>query len=983
MTSGLLDQVRSLLADRYQVEREVGRGGMATVFLAQDLRHGGLAALKVFRPEVAAILGKARFAREISFTANLSHPNILPLVDSGEVDEVVYYATPYIEGETLRQRLVREGQLPIDESIRVATQVAAALAHAHGRGLVHRDIKPENILLGQDGQVVVADFGIAAPLAAAGAERLTESGIVLGTPAYMSPEQADGVRPVDPRSDIYSLGCVMYEMLVGEPPFTGPTAQMILARQAIDPPRPIHTIRSTVSAELEAAILKALAKIPADRFATAAQFADALAASGSRRLGFGRFRSSLWRSVLGGVTALAVVFFILRARTRNQPVAHLDQSLVAVLPFQVSGTVDTGLVNPSALAELLSVKLTSEGGLHAVDPGVVSRELRLLPSPARSESPEAAIRLALRVGAGQALVGTVVASGARLVFDCRLLSVPSGQEMARAENIAGPSDQVLGLLDAIAARILVMQAGEGDRRIATLTSEKLPALRAYLAGVAKYRQGRYAAAAEDYERALVVDSSFALASLRLAASHAMLGNDEASTQAVMSAWKYRSRLGPRDSLLLVAFAGPRYPAPSTLAESLRQWERTVDTLPANPEAAYELGDQLFHWGVAVGIAAPWQRAAEAFRAALKPDSTLAAPLEHLIELAVLSGDTAEVVRLGQRYLGLDHASDHADYVRWRLANATGDTALRSEVTSRFATMSSDLLERIAGVAQLDAIDLAGAAKATSELRRRVKQEVELFVSVVQSRELAFNRGQMNSAEPWPNRRILTVPAVEHFQVIESLYLTGDSATAGKVVDQRRLATLGPPANGDPNASVYMDLCTRGLWESAYDPRKLRETIRSLGTAVDAAGRAATNFIPLCRLVLEANEASALALPTARRLTDSLDSFLRAGPITNSYLLFAAAREAARLEEASGNVTEAFAVVRRRRYIHTTLGVLGLGLLLREEGRLAVRLGRREDAINAYRRYLSLRANPDPSFGPEKARVKAVLDSLMAVKDGKS
>jgi serine/threonine-protein kinase len=268
------------LVDRYRLEREVGQGGMATVYLAHDVRHDRKVALKVLRPELSAILGAQRFLAEIKTTANLQHPHILSLFDSGEAGGLVFYVMPYVEGESLRVRLTREKQLPVDEAVRIAREVADALDYAHRHGVIHRDIKPENILL-HDGRAMVADFGIA--LAAArsdGGSRMTETGMSLGTPYYMSPEQAMGEREITAKSDVYALGCVLYEMLTGEPPFTGPTAQAIIARVMTEEPRSLTLQRKTIPPHVEAAVLTALSKLPADRFATAAQFAEALARPG-------------------------------------------------------------------------------------------------------------------------------------------------------------------------------------------------------------------------------------------------------------------------------------------------------------------------------------------------------------------------------------------------------------------------------------------------------------------------------------------------------------------------------------------------------------------------------------------------------------------------------------------------------------------------------------------------------------------------------
>jgi serine/threonine-protein kinase len=287
-----LESLSSALAGRYAIEREIGRGGMATVYLADDLKHRRKVAIKVLRPELSAVLGRERFDREIQIVAGLNHPHILPLYDSGTAGQpgsgagLLWFTMPYVRGESLRQKLSRERQLPIDQAIAIVRQVASALDHAHAHGLIHRDIKPENILL-YEGEAMVSDFGIALDSGEAGQrgsgaeERLTGTGIMLGTPAYMSPEQAAGERTLDPRTDVYSLGCVLYELLAGEPPYTGVTAQAMIAKRFTDPIPRVRRLRATVPQAVDQAIMKALATTPADRFSSAAAFVEALTAPDS------------------------------------------------------------------------------------------------------------------------------------------------------------------------------------------------------------------------------------------------------------------------------------------------------------------------------------------------------------------------------------------------------------------------------------------------------------------------------------------------------------------------------------------------------------------------------------------------------------------------------------------------------------------------------------------------------------------------------
>src|SRR5438477_6259082 len=270
-----LDTLQSALGERYKFEREIGAGGMATVYLARDLRHERQVAVKVLKPELGAVLGADRFLSEIKVTANLQHPNLLPLFDSGEAGGLLFYVMPFVEGETLRDMLDREKQLGIEEAVHIAIGAASALEYAHGHGVIHRDLKPENIFI-HSGQPIIADFGIALAVSKAGGARVTQTGLSLGTPQYMSPEQAAGDRVIDARSDIYSLGAVTYEMIAGEPPHSGTSAQAIIAKLMTSEPRPLYTLRGTVPVHVAATVEKALAKLPADRFHSAKEFSQAI-----------------------------------------------------------------------------------------------------------------------------------------------------------------------------------------------------------------------------------------------------------------------------------------------------------------------------------------------------------------------------------------------------------------------------------------------------------------------------------------------------------------------------------------------------------------------------------------------------------------------------------------------------------------------------------------------------------------------------------
>jgi len=376
----VLSRLTAAIADRYRLERELGAGGMATVYLAHDLKHERDVAIKVLHPDLGAALGGERFLTEIRTTARLQHPHILPLLDSGEADGLLYYVMPLVTGETLRARLEREKQLPIDDAVLIAREVADALGYAHGLGVIHRDIKPENILL-QNGHALVADFGIALAVQSASGQRMTQTGLSLGTPQYMSPEQAMGERTIDARSDIYALGAVTYEMLTGDAPFTGSSVQAIVARVLTEKPQSIRTVRDTVPLGAEQAVLRALSKLPADRFANTTEFVAALTAnttavdrhaidSLSKQAPAGRSRSL--RVVGAALAVTAVVSLVLAGwALRRAPVGATGAIFDAALPDsspmeRVAGTIATGFGSSS---RQLSVSPRGDFVVYAVQRG--------------------------------------------------------------------------------------------------------------------------------------------------------------------------------------------------------------------------------------------------------------------------------------------------------------------------------------------------------------------------------------------------------------------------------------------------------------------------------------------------------------------------------------------------------------------------------------------------------------------------------------
>ena len=476
--SETLDRLQSAIADRYRVERELGAGGMATVFLAQDLKHGREVAIKVLHPELGASIGSERFDREIRLAAKLQHPHILGLFDSGEANGLLYYVMPFVKGESLRDRLDRESQLPIEDAIHITLEVADALGYAHEHGVVHRDIKPENILLA-GGHCLVADFGIARAATEAG-EKLTQTGMAVGTPLYMSPEQSMG-DTVGPTADIYSLGCVLYEMLVGTPPFTGPNARAIMARHAMTPVSGLREVRASVPEEVEEAVLAALAKVPADRPQTAKAFCELmgtpLGATATRRANIrvtstrnptagarmtleqfealkaaeATAKVSLWRRPVVWAAAAVVLIAAGLGFWKFRPGAGAaipggpDPHDIAVLyfedqsPKQDLGYVADGLTEGliSALGSVPGLSVVSKGGVGPFRGGKVSRD---------------SIARALQVGT--LVMGSVEPENDSIRVTVRILD-DAGTELDKA-TFKKPSTDLIALSDSLSQEVAVL-----------------------------------------------------------------------------------------------------------------------------------------------------------------------------------------------------------------------------------------------------------------------------------------------------------------------------------------------------------------------------------------------------------------------------------------------------------------------------------------------------------------------------------------------
>jgi tetratricopeptide (TPR) repeat protein len=679
----LISRLQAALTGRYTIERELGRGGMAIVFLARDERHHRPVAIKVLRPELAAALGGDRFLREIEITAQLTHPHILPVHDSGDADGLLFYVMPYVEGESLRARLRSEPQLPLEDVRQITREVADALTFAHGLGVVHRDIKPENILF-QAGHALVADFGIARALSAAGADRMTGSGIALGTPAYMSPEQATGSEIIDGRSDVYALGCVVYEMLGGEPPHTGITPQAILARQLSGEVRSLTPLRSSVTPQLDAVIRRALAPAAADRFATPRQFAAALAGRFSRPFGPVRWRPSR-RLVMGAATVVIAGTAIWFAANRRASPGEENRLGLAVFPFRATGAEAEAWTE--SLADFLATALDGTPGVRVVDPWALWQSLRPeRTAAAESPDPAEAERLARRAGARRFILGSVSQLGDRLNLTVRIYR--SGRrDAAFTFGTVSSIDSLPAMVQRVAAEIITRvwerQQNPSVPPVESYATRSAEALKAYLTAKGAMRRGLVDSANAAIDRALVLDSTFPLALVEATSikswTQAMGGQPYSGLMELADrALRNSDSLGERNRLRAEAMlASVRTDGPAAAEALNRILERDSTDLEAWDLLAY--CHMVYGWQYGKGEADAWN----ANEHVLQLDPAYVPGLVRSAYLASVANSPEAVQR---QIRLLQHVDTTADLVRGSLR---GLRALAAD-DSGFATLADTI-----------------------------------------------------------------------------------------------------------------------------------------------------------------------------------------------------------------------------------------------------------------------------------------------------
>ena len=986
------DRHSARFAGRYTLERELGRGGMATVWLARDLKYDRPVALKVLRPEIAAALGPERFLREVQITARLHHPHILPLLDSGKAHEFLYYAMPYVEGESLRDRLAREKQLPLQDALQIAREVADALAYAHTQDVVHRDIKPENILL-ESGHAVVADFGIARAITAAGGERLTQTGVAVGTLAYMSPEQAMGEQQVDGRSDLYSLGCVLYEMLAGEPPYKGPTAQAILARRLTDPVPSLHTVRETVPAEVERAILKALAKVPADRFSTATQFSEALGRPATKSLEVSR-RVVRW-AALGTITMAVAVFFVLHYRSGGR--VALDPNLIAVAPFNVRGA-GLGLWS-EGLVEYLSRSLDGAGELRTVSPSVFLHRWR---GPA---DPASARDLGRRTGARLVVFGSLVHGGLDSVR-LRATLFDAGGDQSQEIEVSGDTLAIDRVADSLAV-LLLWELGR-TRPVAAVrnvpfSAAPLPALKEFLRGEQFYRRGQYDSALAHHARAVALDSTFALAYERMSqdigwAAAPTSGAFESADAYAFKAARFNRGLTIRDSLLIAADSCLRAAAegslPDWVAVNQRQFavvNEAARRFPDDPEVWMALGEAGYHHLLHAGYQHPVYVGSTGYHRGGSPFESFGTP--------------AEVLRAFETAIRLDPGFRPAYGHVIELTMQTGQADLARQYARAYLALN--VAERNVTTLALDALLLDTARFARPELSRLIDTIAvgRLFGAVYDLRTWADSgetairllralpRGQRSVEGSWPSYWVDTLiwqqslaafllyrgRAGEAYEVYRPLLSRPNphSWAAWFWNPLRDLALLGAIPADTASAVIARSIQPEGIpvrnWLPWWFAQRDTTALERMIARTDRAASHTTSALE--RLLARYLRAAATGYVVLRR-GDSVSALQDFDALPDTACVWVDCSleklTLARLLAARGDDRRAGEVLDRWLWIDPSPFFV-VGRL--ERARIAEHLGDRDTAIHWYRFVANTWRHPDPELQPRVAEAQAGLRRL--------
>ncbi len=691
MTDRMLERLADALKGQYALDRQVGQGGMATVYLAEDLKHHRQVAIKVLRPELAASLGGERFLREIELAAKLQHPHIVPVYDSGSANGILYYVMPFIEGESLRDLMQREGRIALARAAVIIQEAASGLAHAHAHGIVHRDIKPENIML-SGGHAVVADFGIARAVDASRSEsNLTGSGMAIGTPAYMSPEQATADE-VDARSDQYALACVFFELVAGRQAFAGPTMQAMLTA-ILTAPRPLlSSVVDGIPAEVDSATKRAMSADPKDRFATITDFARAVTQE-STGVAAATRESRRWKRLAiilpVAVTAAAVIWGVFFAGPPRTVISGAES--IAIVPFATTGAGLEGI--GEGMVDLLAGSLSGVGDIETIEPRTVLREWHRQVNGGAGDLQDA-LAVARSTKAASVLMGSVITTGGTARLSAQLYDL-NGKELSRA-SVDGPADSVLTLSNTLALSLLrdIWRSREPlpSANASGIRSHSVPAIRAYLEGERYHRRGEWDSAQSAFEESVREDSTFALAWYKLANTLGWKGQYQGpiARAASANAVRYSDSLPPRlRSLLYASDLFNR--ADNAAIDSAASYTRAH---PDDADGWYLLGEAQFH-GRSYRPLPPDQLRAP-FDRVLGIDSSLTQAAIHPLELAVIQHDTGLIDRYESVFRAANATAELERVRLVREAMAGSDSAIAAMFGDAigsgmaFATLTSKL-----------------------------------------------------------------------------------------------------------------------------------------------------------------------------------------------------------------------------------------------------------------------------------------------------
>jgi len=983
LSAAVLARLREALKDRYLVERELGEGGAATVYLARDIRHERNVAIKVFRPDLAQTLGVDRFTREIRTAANLNHPHILTVLDSGTADGLLYYVMPFAEGESLRARIAREGGLPVGDAVRILREVADALATAHAAGVVHRDIKPDNVLL-SGRHAAVADFGVAKAISeSTGRNTVTTLGVALGTPAYMAPEQAAADPHVDHRADIYALGVMAFEMLVGEPPFQRRTPQETLAAHLTEPAPLVSSRRPSVPPALDALIAKCLAKQPGDRFQSAQEVETALEgvmtptagvspAAGLAPATTGIAAQARGRGRIAAIAAAVVVAAAAGwfAMTRSGGGPPTDDNVVAVLPFDYSGTPDLAYLG-EGIVNILESNLTGEAGPRAVASQTIIAQWKRRGGATNGLTEDEAQALAVDVGAGQVLRGGIVAAGNDIVVSATLVSLGGTHPPLQAQ-VKGPADSIASLASGLASQLLSLRVGEARDRLESLQSVPPAALRAYLVGQQQLRESRFLESYESFATALGLDSTFALAAMGMASAQSWSITSVGNSDGLAIAYRHRDQLGRRDSIILhmripSTFAG----RPLTLRETMDLREQMAQQVPDRPEAWYLIGDNYFHRGVSMGLSQEeaFRRADNAFRKVLELDPGITYIKMHLAQMLIGFGTLDRMKQLA------DSLDVHTPEIDMMVAVFSGDSTDLDKYREQFQGFNADELAMVSYFAGGTPV---GDFAYEQALTRSTSAEQRANL-VTSARDGFWMQGRPDRARREQERLVglglqqadVLAPEV----VLAALFDDGDSVLAtdavARIVRGLQLGTARP----EPTAFAHRSgAFVAGLWSAhvgdSITLRNARARLDAIASRTDSVVRAGN-----ARLFSDALQLIASGQPDPS-LLEQFDEAMNAGPsLPAPQPEFRAALNliAARSWERAGDIRRAARAAERAATWEPT--PLVQYSAMRDVGRTRLAAGDTAGAIKVWRDYLMQRGRAEPAQRATDDELRARIAEL--------